>query len=29
MKEPLRFEVCYWHNFCWNGFDPLGHDGTL
>jgi xylose isomerase len=29
MKEQLRFAVCYWHNFCWNGFDPFSHDGTL
>jgi len=29
MKEHLRFAVCYWHNFCWNGFDPFSHDGTL
>ncbi len=21
--------VCYWHNFCWNGFDPFSHSGTL
>jgi len=28
MKEHLRFAVCYWHNFCWNGFDPFGYDGT-
>jgi xylose isomerase len=29
MKEQLRFAVCYWHSFCWNGFDPFSHDGTL
>ena len=29
MKEQMRFAVCYWHNFCWNGFDPFSHDGTL
>ncbi|MEO3690380.1 xylose isomerase [Roseateles paludis] len=29
MKEQLRFAVCYWHNFCWNGFDPFSHSGTL
>ena len=29
MQEHLRFAVCYWHNFCWNGFDPFGYDGTL
>ena len=29
MKEQLRFAVCYWHNFCWNGFDLFSHSGTL
>ncbi len=29
MKEQLRMAVCYWHNFCWNGFDPFGHAGTF
>ena len=29
MKEQMRMAVCYWHNFCWNGFDPFGYDGTL
>jgi xylose isomerase len=29
MKEQLRMAVCYWHNFCWNGFDPFGYDGTF
>jgi xylose isomerase len=29
MREHLRFAVCYWHSFCWNGFDPFGYDGTL
>jgi xylose isomerase len=29
MKEHLRMAVCYWHNFCWNGFDPFSHSGTL
>ncbi|MCM2678488.1 xylose isomerase [Echinimonas agarilytica] len=24
MKEHLRFAACYWHNFCWNGFDIFG-----
>lgn len=24
MEEHLRFAVCYWHNFCWNGLDPFG-----
>ena len=26
MEEQLRFAVCYWHNFCWNGLDPFGGD---
>jgi len=29
MAEHLRFAVCYWHTFCWNGFDPFGYDGTF
>jgi xylose isomerase len=29
MAEHLRFAVCYWHNFVWNGFDPFGPDGTF
>ena len=29
MQEQLRFAVCYWHTFCWNGFDPFGYDGTF
>ena len=29
MEDQLRFAVCYWHSFCWNGFDPFGHDGTF
>ena len=29
MEEQLRFAVCYWHSFCWNGFDPFGYDGTF
>ena len=29
MAEQLRFAVCYWHSFCWNGFDPFGYDGTF
>ena len=29
MEEHLRFAVCYWHSFCWNGFDPFGYDGTF
>ncbi|SHG87582.1 xylose isomerase [Ferrimonas marina] len=28
MKEHLRFGACYWHNFCWNGFDVFG-EGTF
>ena len=24
LKEHLRFAVCYWHNFVWNGSDPFG-----
>ena len=24
MKEWLRFAVCYWHTFCWQGNDPFG-----
>lgn len=24
MKEHLRFSVCYWHNFCWQGSDMFG-----
>ncbi len=29
MAEHLRFAVCYWHSYCWNGFDPFGYDGTF
>jgi xylose isomerase len=29
MEDHLRFSVCYWHSFCWNGFDPFGYDGTF
>jgi xylose isomerase len=29
MAEQLRFAVCYWHTFVWNGFDPFGYDGTF
>lgn len=29
MEEHLRFAACYWHTFCWNGFDPFGYDGTF
>ncbi|MCH8529546.1 MAG: xylose isomerase [Saccharospirillum sp.] len=28
LKDHLRFAVCYWHNFCWNGADVFG-DGTF
>ncbi|WP_026971877.1 xylose isomerase [Aliagarivorans marinus] len=28
MAEHLRFAACYWHNFCWNGFDIFG-EGTF
>ena len=24
MEDHLRFAVCYWHTFCWNGFDVFG-----
>jgi len=24
MEEHLRFAVCYWHTFCWQGNDPFG-----
>ncbi len=26
MAEHLRFAVCYWHSFGWNGLDPFGGD---
>ncbi len=29
MQDQLRFAACYWHSFCWNGFDPFGYDGTF
>ena len=29
MQAQLRFAACYWHSFCWNGFDPFGYDGTF
>jgi xylose isomerase len=29
MEEQLRFAVCYWHTFCWNGFDVFGYDGSF
>ena len=28
MRDHLRFAICYWHSFTWNGFDIFG-DGTL
>ncbi|MEH6525182.1 MAG: xylose isomerase [Sneathiella sp.] len=24
MEDHLRFAVCYWHTFCWEGNDPFG-----
>jgi len=24
MEQHLRFAVCYWHTFCWDGVDPFG-----
>ena len=24
MEDHLRFAACYWHTFCWNGFDVFG-----
>jgi xylose isomerase len=24
MEEQLRMAVCYWHTFCWDGFDVFG-----
>jgi len=29
MEDQLRFAVCYWHSFTWNGFDPFGYEGTF
>jgi xylose isomerase len=37
MEDHLRLAVCYWHTFCWDGFDVFGkgtfnrpwHGGTL
>jgi len=26
MEQHLRFAVCYWHNFVWQGLDPFGGD---
>lgn len=28
MEEHLRIAVCWWHNFCWNGYDIFG-EGTF
>ena len=28
MEEHLRMSVCYWHSFCWDGFDVFGR-GTF
>ncbi len=28
MEEHLRMAVCYWHTFCWDGFDVFG-SGTF
>ena len=28
MADHLRMAVCYWHTFCWNGFDVFGQ-GTF
>ena len=28
MRDHLRFAVCYWHSFSWDGFDIFGA-GTL
>ena len=28
MEDHLRFAVCYWHSFAWDGFDIFGA-GTL
>jgi len=29
MQEQLRFAVCYWHNFCWQGNDPFGNQTMM
>ena len=29
MEDQLRFAVCYWHSFSWNGFDVFGYDGSF
>ncbi|MEY4762525.1 MAG: hypothetical protein RLZZ200_2381, partial [Pseudomonadota bacterium] len=28
MEAHLRMAVCYWHTFCWDGFDVFGR-GTF
>src|SRR3989338_8064218 len=28
MEEHLRIAVCWWHSFCWNGYDIFG-EGTF
>ena len=28
MEDHLRFAVCYWHSFAWDGFDIFGA-GTM
>jgi xylose isomerase len=28
MRDHLRFAVCYWHSFTWDGFDIFGA-GTM
>ena len=29
MAEQLRFAVCYWHTFCWQGNDPFGGQSLM
>lgn len=29
MEDVLRFAVCYWHTFCWEGGDPFGGETFL
>ncbi len=29
MEDQLRFAICYWHSFAWNGFDVFGYDGSF
>lgn len=29
MAQHLRFAICYWHTFCWDGGDPFGHSTML